>query len=204
MWAEKKKSRRGGHTSWKPLSGRTAVWKRHYHIISIFFFFFFHRGYDLSNHTAISEGERGNLNQLKDRRTYGWLIRPAFTCWLRSTSWIKMPRCQQQQQEEEGEGRHPELLNATVKTCIFRARSEPLLMIQGHTVRRRQLRRFTGFTESEFQEVFLHNRLVIARLRKRTRQCGSPDFNPVCWEWLSYPDPFDWLSAGRLPRWPTK
>lgn len=154
--------------------------------ISLAFFFFFSQGiWFIKPYRNQRGGGRGNLNQLKDRRTYGWLIRPAFTCWLRSTSWIKTPRCQQEE-EERGEGRHPELAS------------------QGHLLRRRQLRRLTGFTESEFQEVFLHNRLVIARLCKRTRHCGSPDFNPVCWEWLSYPDPFDWLSAGRLPRWPTK
>lgn len=80
-----------GQSKWAPLSGWTAVWNTHYHIISIF-----HRGNDFSNHTAISRGREENLNQPADRGTYGWLIRPAFTCWLISTSWIKMPLSQQE------------------------------------------------------------------------------------------------------------
>lgn len=80
-------------TSWEPLSGRTAACTRHFHIISIF-----HREYDLSSHTAI-RGMRGREETLISQgiggHMVGWL-KPAFTCWLRSTSWIKMLWCQQE------------------------------------------------------------------------------------------------------------
>lgn len=105
------------------LAGRR-VCNRHFHIISIF-----HGGYDLSSHAAISEGERGNLNQPGHRRTYGRLIRPAFTCWLRSTSWIKMLWCQQ-------EGGTAALSRRPLRRASPPHKIKILLIIQGHTVQR--------------------------------------------------------------------
>lgn len=160
--------------------------------ITISFAFFTGSGYELSNHTAVRGREETLISQGIGGHMIGRLDRHS------PADWDSHPELKCFGASRRGTA-------STVANCNREDAQAPstikiLLTFQGHLLQRTKSGYVTALVIGSLN--ILQNRLVMMCLCRWPWWVSKP--NLVYWEWLSYSEPFDWLSTGHLLRWPIK